>query len=283
MGKIHLGQHADNNRPVCKPFEDSLAQAAKLKLEHIEVGTYYGMYFVAALGYEPSLNLWDDPIEYRKKADAVGIRFSQVDSASPMFEMNGSMHGLLYTTQAIRYAKDLGAKSVDTTDRGTTADFYTEQYAWDYGVRNYAELLKWAKNYKIVVNIETHGVYTQKPEFLLKFMKHFESEWLGINFDTGNTFIAGNDPLEYLKQVFPYVKQFHIKDIDSGVAAASTGEETGIATSFIPVGKGANAKNIEKCLRYLMEKGWEGDISVECTGEDATVKASVDWIRSIIG
>ncbi len=280
---IHLGQHADNNRPVCKPFEDSLAQAANLGLEHIEIGTYYGMYFVAALGYEPSINLWDDPIVYKKMADAVNIRFSQVDAASPMFEMNGSMHGLLYSTQAIRFAKDLGAVSVDTTDRAAPADFYTEQYAWDYGIRNYTELLKWAENHKIIVNVETHGVYTQNPEFMLKFMKYFDSEWLGINFDTGNTFIAGNDPLAYFKEVQPYVKHFHIKDVDQGLVDTSMGEDNGIATSFVPVGKGANADNIEKCLRYLMEINWDGDISVECAGEDATVKASVDWIRSIIG
>jgi len=251
-------------------------------LEHIEVGSYYGMYFVAALGFEPSLNLWDDPLEYKKKADKIGVRFSQVDAASPMFEMNGSMHGLIYTTQAIRYASDLGAKFVDTTDRGAPADFYTRDYAWDYGVRNYTELLKWAENYKIGVNIETHGVYTQDPEFMIKFMKYFESEWIGINFDTGNTFIAGNDPLEYLKEIVKYVRSLHIKDVDPILADENRGEDTGIATSFIPIGGGANAENIEKCLRYLKEIDWSGDISLECAGTDANVGASVKWIRSIL-
>jgi len=251
-------------------------------LEHIEVGSYYGMYFVAALGFEPSLNLWDDPLEYKKKADKIGVRFSQVDAASPMFEMNGSMHGLIYTTQAIRYASDLGAKFVDTTDRGAPADFYTKDYAWDYGTKNYGELLKWAENYKIGVNIETHGVYTQDPEFMLKFMKYFESEWLGINFDTGNTFIAGNDPLEYLKEIIKYVRSFHIKDVDPVLADESRGEDTGIATSFIPIGGGCNADNIEKVLRYLKEIGWSGDISLECAGTDENVGASVKWIRSIL-
>ncbi|MCL2111237.1 MAG: sugar phosphate isomerase/epimerase [Clostridiales bacterium] len=279
---IVLGQHADNCRGVGQPFEASLAQCTMFNLEHIEVGTYYGMYFVAALGYEPSLNLLDDPLEYRKKADKIGVRFSQVDAASPMFEMNGSMQGLMYATQAMRYASDLGAKSIVVTDRGAPADFYTEQYAWDYGVRNHAELLKWAENYKIKVNIETHGVYTQDAEFMLKFLGHFESEWLGMNFDTGNTFIAGNDPLEYLKQVIKYVNHFHIKDVDPVLADESRGEETGIGMSYIPIGSGANGENIAKCLRYLKEINWSGDISLECAGTDENVGASAKWIRSIL-
>ena len=279
---ICLGQHADNSRGVGMPFEAALAQCEMFGLEHIEAGTYMGMYFVAALGYEPSLNLWDDPLEYKKKADKIGVRFSSVDSASPMFEMAGSMHGLLYTTQAIRFASDLGAKRVVTTDRGAPDDFYTEDYAWDYGVRNYTELLKWAENYKVGINIETHGVYTQNPEFMIKFMKYFESEYLGINFDTGNTFIAGNDPLEYLKEVIKYVRNFHIKDVDPVIADETRGEETGIGMSYIPIGSGANGENIEKVLRYLKEIGWSGDISLECAGTDENVGASVKWLRSIL-
>ena len=279
---IILGQHADNCRGVGQPFEAALAQCEMFNLTHIEVGTYMGMYFVAALGYEPSLNLWDDPLEYRKKADKVGVGFSSVDTASPMFEMNGATQGMLYTTQGIRFASDLGAKFVVTTDRGFPADFYTEDYAWEHGVRNYTELLKWAENYKIVINVETHGVYTQSAEFMLKFMKYFESEWLGINFDTGNTFIAGNDPLGYLKEVIKYVRGFHIKDVDPVIADESLGEETGIGMSYIPIGKGANAGNIEKVLRYIKEIDWNGTISLECAGTDENVGASAKWIRSIL-
>ena len=279
---IIVGQHADNSRGVGQPFEAALAQCEMFNLEHIEVGTYYGMYFVAALGFEPSLNLWDDPLEYRKKADKIGVRFSQVDVASPMFEMAGSMHGLIYATQGIRFASDLGAKFIDTTDRGAPADYYTEEYAWDYGVRNYSELLKWAENYKIGVNIETHGVFTQSPEFMLKFMKYFDSEYLGINFDTGNTYIAGNDPLTYLKEIVPYVRSLHIKDIDPVLSDESRGEETGVGMSFTPIGAGVNADNIAACLRYLKEIGWSGDVSLECAGTDENVGASAKWIRSVI-
>ena len=54
---IILGQHADNSRGVGQPFEAALKQCEMYGLEHIEVGTTLGTYFVAALGFEPSLNM----------------------------------------------------------------------------------------------------------------------------------------------------------------------------------------------------------------------------------
>ena len=177
---IRIGQHADNLRALQRPFRDAFALTKKLGIEYLETGIYYGEYFVTALDFEPSINLADNPLVYRKMAEEAGITFTQMDCASPMFELVGTTRGLYYTTQAMRFGKELGAVSVATTDRGTAFEGYTEEYAWDYGVKNYTELLKWAESYKMGVNIETHGVYTQNTEFFLKFMKHFESEYLGI-------------------------------------------------------------------------------------------------------
>jgi sugar phosphate isomerase/epimerase len=85
-----------------------------------------------------------------------------------------------------------------------------------------------------------------------------------------------------LKEVIKYVKHLHIKDVDPVLADTSRGEDNGIGMSFIPIGKGANADNIEKCLTYLKEIGWNGDISLECAGSDENVGASVDWLRSVL-
>ncbi len=279
---IHLGQHADNGRGICVNFDFTLKQAAENNLEHIEIGTSSGMYFVQALGYDPSVSLLEDPIAYRKKAEHYGIRFSSVDAASPMFELNGTMYGLQYTTQAIRFADHLGAHSVDTTDRAAAEEGYTREVAWDYGIRNYTELLKWAENYKVRVMVETHGVFTQDADFMQRFMRHFESEYLCINLDTGNTFIAGNDPLEFFKATQKYVKHMHIKDVDPVLADESMGEENGIATSNVPVGGGCNSENIKKVLAYAKEIGWEGDASLECFGTDENITKSAQWLRTLL-
>jgi inosose dehydratase len=110
-----------------------------------------------------------------------------------------------------------------------------------------------------------------------------ESEWLRLNFDTGNTFIAGHDPLAYLKALYRYCSHGHIKDVSPELAAAARGEETGIGSRIVPVGGGANAKNIKRCLDYLQKNKWDGAVSIECHGSDENTRASVKWMRDAIG
>ena len=279
---IKLGMHADNLRVTSGGVEAAVEMGAKVGLEHIEFGTLYGIYFVQALGYEPSLCLWDNPIPIRRLCESKGMPISQIDSASPMMGFMGTARGVFYTQQAIRFAKDLGAKSVDTTDSAIVEDDMTKDEAFKIAVRNYTELLKWAEDFKIIVNVEPHGALTNDVEFMEKLFSHFESEYLGLNMDTGNTYIAGLDPLEYLKPLRKYLNHSLIKDVTAELAAAVRGEETGIASSETYVGGGVNAENIKKVIDYLKDTTWDGEVSVECAGTEENMQKSVDWLRSII-
>ena len=71
---------------------------------------------------------------------------------------------------------------------------------------------------------------------MLKLLSYFESEYLGLNLDTGNTFISGQIPLDVLKPLRKYLTHCHIKDVGADLAAAIRGEETGIACSDQSVG-----------------------------------------------
>ena len=279
---IKLGMHTDNLRALSGSFEAGVELGAKNKLEHIEFGVIYGIYFVQALGYEPSVNLWDNPIQIRKLVESKGMPVSQIDSASPMMGNMGTMRGVLYTQQAIRFASDLGAKKVDTTDSAIVEDGMTKDEAFKIAVKNYTELLKWAEDYKIIVNVETHGALTNDVEFMVKLFSHFESEYLGFCLDTGNTYISGQVPLEVLKPLRKYLTHCHLKDVTAELAAAVRGEETGIAMSEAYVGGGVNADNIKKVIEYLNETKWDGDVSVETTGTDENMQKSVEWLRNII-
>ena len=49
--------------------------------------------------------------------------------------------------------------------------------------------------------------YTNDAEFMTRLFEHFDSPYLWTNFDTGNTYIAGLDPREYLPQMRPWAGQ----------------------------------------------------------------------------
>ena len=134
----------------------------------------------------------------------------------------------------------------------------------------------------VTINIEPHGPYTTNGDFLERLLTHFDSPHLRVNFDTGNTFIAGLDPLEYLKRFRPYVSHLHVKDVSAGLAEAARGDETGIACSEVPLGGGVNRENIVNCIGYLRETDWSGVLSIECHGSDDNIRQSVDFLRQLL-
>jgi sugar phosphate isomerase/epimerase len=199
-----------------------------------------------------------------------------------MMGPNGSAFGVQYVTQSIRFAAELGCPMVDTVDGAFETPGMTRKEVFRVTCDNYRQCLAWAEDYRVVINVEPHGPYTNDLEFMQKLFKEFESEWLRCNFDTGNTFIAGHDPLDYLKTLRKHIVHCHIKDVSAELAAAARGEETGIGSSIVPVGGGVNAGNIQRCLDYLNETKWEGVVSIECHGSDDNTAASVKWMRQAV-
>lgn len=278
---ISLGMHTDNWRTLSGSFQDAVDSAVKYKLDHIEFGVIDGQYFIQAMGYEPGISLKQNPMAIRKICEDNDLRISQIDGSFPMMGFDGAVFGVQYVQQSIRFASDLNCPKVDTTDSGRVYDMPKDDVL-KQTIRNYEECLKWAEDYKIIINVEPHGPYTGDIEFMQKLFSHFESEYLRFNMDTGNAFIQGNDPLEFLKVMRKYVTHAHIKDVSEGLAAMLRGEETGIACSEVGIGEGVNADNIKNCLEFLKDTDWEGDISIECSGSDDKIAYSVDFLRGIL-
>lgn len=279
---IHLGIHTDNWRPLSVGFEAACRKIAATGLKHLEFCAIHGQNFIAALGYDPGVSLQSNPRAIRRFLELLNLRVSQIDGAYPMMGPNGSAYGVQYVTQSIRFAAELGCPMVDTVDGAFETPGMTRQQVFRVTCDNYAQVLPWAEDYDVIVNVEPHGPYTNDIEFMQKLFKHFESEHLRCNFDTGNTYIAGHDPLVYCKALRKFISHCHIKDVSPALAAALRGEETGIGSSEVSVGGGVNAENIRACLDYLQATQWDGVVSIECSGTDDNTRKSVEWLRGIV-
>lgn len=279
---IELGLHTDNWRPLSMGFEAACDKIAAVGINHIEFCAIHGQNFIAALGYDPGVTLQSNPRALRRALEKKGLTVSQIDGSYPMMGPNGSAFGVQYVQQSIRFAADLGCPMVDTVDGAFETPGMTRDEVFRVTCDNYAQCLPWAEDYGITINVEPHGPYTNDPAFMLKLFKHFDSEHLRCNFDTGNTFIAGHDPVKYLKTLRPYVSHLHIKDVSRQLAAAVRGEETGIGCSEVPVGGGVNAENIVKCVEFLQKTKWNGVVSIECHGSDENTRASVKFMRELV-
>jgi sugar phosphate isomerase/epimerase len=279
---IHLGLHTDNWRPLSLSFEAAVEKIAATGLKHLEFAVIHGQNFIQALGYDPGVSLQSNPRAIRRFLEGKGLVVSQIDGAYPMMGPNGSAYGVQYVQQAIRFAAELGCPMVDTVDGAFETPGMNRKEVFRVTCDNYRQCLAWAEDYGVTINVEPHGPYTNDLDFMARLFEHFESERLRLNFDTGNSFIAGHDPLEYVKALRKYLTHCHIKDVSADLAAAARGEETGIGSSIVPVGGGVNATNIRHCMEYLHKTRWEGAVSIECHGSDENTAASVAFMRGVL-
>lgn len=274
---IKLGINTDNWRHADKPVDYCLEMIAKQKVDYCEFEAVGGTEFFTGLGFAPFIDLNSDPLELRKKLDKYGLQASQLDVSFPI----NRYECIDFIRRGIIFSGLLGAPAVDTTDGKYKVEGLSDKEQIDRIKYHLSECVSVAENHKVILNVEPHGPFTNNVETLLDIVKYFESEYVQINFDTGNTFIAGNDPLDFLKKVRKYVTHVHVKDVSKELAEAARGKSTGISASVVHIGGGVNAPNIANCIGFLTETGWDGVFSIESDGEENVAK-SVKWLREQI-
>jgi sugar phosphate isomerase/epimerase len=107
-----------------------------------------------------------------------------------------------------------------------------------------------------------------------------DSPYLRMNMDTGNSFIAGQDPVAFAGRFRPKIAHVHVKDVSESLAAVARGGQTGIAVSHCSVGEGVNSANIRRVLECLRDGGYQGTLSIECEGAGGPmIEKSLAWLR----
>ena len=170
---IHVGIHTDNWRPLSVGFETACEKIAATGLKHIEFCSIHGQNFISALGYDPGVSLQSNPRAIRRFLDKLGLVVSQIDGSYPMMGPNGSAYGVQYVTQTIRFAAELGCPMVDTVDGAFETPGLTRKEVFRVTCDNYRQCLAWAEDYKIIINVEPHGPYTNDIQFMQDLFQQF--------------------------------------------------------------------------------------------------------------
>jgi sugar phosphate isomerase/epimerase len=274
--------HVDNWRHFDVSYEVPCQFAKDNDIEYVEFGTIDGDYFIQALGYNPHIPLHSDPLKLKGYLDSLGLKVSELDAAYPMSSPEGQYRGIGYTTRTIQFAKAIGCPCVDTTDGGRKPEGYTDEEVMVLMKQYYRVVLDWAQRYDMIINVEPHGPYTTDPDTMEQILSFSDSPYLRMNFDTGNIFIAGQDPVKFLRRFRDKVTHCHIKDVSEELAKAVLGGQTGIASSVVSIGEGVNAENIAGCIELLKEIDWDGVLSIECEAAPGKVEQSIEWLRKEI-
>ena len=89
---------------------------------------------------------------------------------------------------------------------------------------------------------------------------------VGICLDTGNSWLGGDHPLEFIKAFGPRIKHVHWKDMGADWEP-KRGTVFGTGMSLIPLGDGVIG--IQEIVKALLAIGFAGPTTLEVAGPDS--------------
>jgi len=238
----------------------------------------------ASLGVEfqfaATASLQSHPSYLRSMAADNGITLTSVCAHANLLDPTSpARYGTAEIIKAVQLAYFLGVNQVITTE-GDPKTKFSEGLSTEQKILLIAEKLyepiQWAKELNIDILIEPHGMITddiEATELLLEALG--EPETVGLNLDTGNLWLGGGDPLEYVKTFGLRIKHVHWKDIGEEWLP-KRGKEFGCGMALIPLGDGVIG--IEAVVKELLACGFDGPTTLEIAGPE-TVKISAQRLK----
>ncbi len=274
MGHMYLGINLEFVRHDDKPFEWGVEKAAALGYDYVEPMVHWGRELLSEAGYFHSVSMLDDPYRIRRACERAGVQLSGLSAHTPLCKPEISTE---YLKQAVRFAAECGAPVVNT-DEGPKPEWTTVEE--DHTLMRYtlAEVAKVAEARDILIGIEPHQQYSKSPDGLDRIVGLVDSPAIGINFDTGNSYLSGEDPVAWLERVRDRLVHLHAKDISAEQSDAERGEVTGT-----PVGCACGEGVIDWQAIVTCCRDCPRDIvfSVECGTVDQGAR-SIEYLRPLV-
>jgi sugar phosphate isomerase/epimerase len=155
-----------------------------------------------------------------------------------------------HTLQCLKLASCLGCKNISVPPGGPLGEISRkEAFAHLYhGLEKVAPLAEELR-VKILVEPEPNLLMENSRQFQ-EFIREVRSPAVGLNFDIGHFFCAGEDPVEAFQELFPWIGHIHIEDIGP----------TRVHHHLIP---GHGAIDFLGIFKAMARMNYKGDISLE--------------------
>src|SRR5690606_7934947 len=224
MAKFKITLNMEYCRSADMGFEAGVKQAAELGYRYIEPMVHTGWELLSEGEYFHSFSMEEDTLLMKEICDRHGITVSSLSGHSPLMKPEAAVSRL---TRAIILADTLDARFVNT-DEMIKPDWMDDHFAHEVMKYTLTKASLAAQRHGVYICIEPHGVYTSTAEGLMRIVNLVKSPWIGVNWDTGNSYLAGvEDPYDGLDLVKNSVMHIHAKDISIEQGEAERGVVTG--------------------------------------------------------
>jgi inosose dehydratase len=269
---------------LIEPFasiEKQLQRAKEMGFDHADItDTNAGGSMLGTAGFSPTVSLDDNPFEVKRLFDKYGITPSTVCAHAGLLEpSNPGTFGNAEIMKAVKFAAAIGIKDVITTDTDPHSE-WAENLSYQERVFIMAEKLytpvKMAADYGVNILLEPHGPITDSIKGIQDVLDRLGNpDSLGVNLDTGNSWLGGADPVEMAKVFKDKIHHLHWKDLGPEWEP-KRGTVFGCGFSTIAIGDGViDIKGVCEVLK-------DADIpssTLEIVGSEDILKKSVKYLK----
>jgi len=275
MGQIGIGLNLEAVRTSHKSFEWAVQFAAELGYEYIEPMVHWGRELLSEARYFHSVSMLDDPFRVRDLVEKHGLKLSGLSSHSQLSKPEIAVE---YLKQAARFAKECGAPVINTHE-GHKQTWTTEEEDFVLIKYSITEAMKVASRREIKIGLEMHQTYSLVPAKYDRILNLVDSPYVGANFDTGNAYLGGEDPIQWLDHIKHRLVHIHAKDISVEQSDAERGKVMGTA---VGCACGDGVIDWQAVVAILKTIPQDIVLSVECGTLDQAER-SVTHLRKVLG
>jgi sugar phosphate isomerase/epimerase len=267
MAKYRISLNMEFCRSADKSFEEGVKIASQMGYKYVEPMVHTGYELLSEVNYFHSFSMEEDPLLMKEICDNYGMKVSSLSAHSPLMKPEAAVARL---TRAAVLASFVGCSFLNS-DEMVKPDWMDDELAHSTMKYTLSKMAIIMARHKKYLCIEPHGIYTKTTDGLMRIVKLVDSPWIKVNWDTGNSYLAGiEDPYEGLTKVKDYVYHIHAKDISFEHSSKERGKVTGT-----PVGCacGEGAVDWQRVRKIMEPVDREIFLSVECGKIDEAARS----------
>ena len=238
----------------------------------------------ATYGFAPSISLDAHPATIRKMADDAGLTLTAFCAHANLLDpCSPDRYGSFEVIKAIRLAHLLGIRHVITTENDPRTEFgrnlSPDEQLFIIREKLYTPIL-WAEELGIELLLETHGPVTDSVDRMAELLDALgHEETVGICLDTGNSWLGGAEPIDYVTRFGKRIKHVHWKDMGPEWVE-KRGTEYGCGMATIPLGDGVI--DLVAIINALKGIGFDQATTLEVAGAE-NVRVSAERLKEWTG
>ena len=226
-------------------------------------------------GFSAVTSLDANPFDIKRQFETRGLTITSYCAHSDLLDPSAPWrYGTMEIIKAVRSAAAIGVRHVITTEGEPVTDAgrrLERREAIFLIVEKLTEPLHVAEDHGVKILLESHGPYSGSIDAVSEILERANSPALALNLDTGNTWLGGTDPVEYVKAFGSLVEHVHWKDLDETWEPRRR-EIFGCGMSSIALGTGVI--DVTGAYEALDAAGFDGYTTLEIAGDDAVLESA---------